>query len=226
MKNFIIAIDGPAGSGKSTVSKEIAKILKIDYLDTGAMYRAITLKCLENNVDITDEDKVIEACRLSKVDFVNNSIYLDDRCVDEEIRENIISSNVSNIAKIQGVREILVKRQREIGLDKSVVLDGRDIGTCVFPNAKYKFYINASPEVRGKRRFDELFLKGAEVSLEEIIEDVKRRDFIDMTREASPLKKAEDAIEIDSSNMSVTEVANFIVSHITRRRCTPPLNKV
>ena len=214
MNNLVIAIDGPAGAGKSTISKKIAEKLGINYIDTGAMYRAVTYKCLKDGVDVLDEDKVVDVCEHCDVDFKDNRIYLDGQCINDEIRTHNVSENVSNVAKIGRVREIMVKKQREIGLKNDVILDGRDVGTCIFPDTEYKFYLNASPEERGRRRYQELKDKGNDVVLEDIIRDIERRDYIDSTREVSPLVKAEGAVEIDSTSMSIEEVVDTIVNKV------------
>ena len=214
MENLIIAIDGPAGAGKSTISKLVSKRLDINYLDTGAMYRAITYKCIEEGININNEEEVIKICESSDVDFRNNQIYLDGKNIDIEIRRQEVSSNVSNVAKIKKVRELLVARQREIASESDAILDGRDVGTCIFPDARYKFFLSASAQERGRRRYEELKSKGEDVDLDSIIEDIKKRDKIDSTREVSPLIKAEDAIEIDSTSMSINEVVDYIIDAV------------
>lgn len=155
MENLVIAIDGPAGAGKSTISKLIAKNLGINYIDTGAMYRAITYKCLKSGIDINDRQKVVDLCSRTEVDFVDNSIYLDGVRLGEEIRTLEVSSKVSDVAKIPQVREFLLEKQREIGKRSDVILDGRDVGTHIFPDTKYKFFLNASAQERGRRRYQE-----------------------------------------------------------------------
>ena len=214
MNNLVIAVDGPAGAGKSTIAKIIAKRLNINYIDTGAMYRAITYKCLKNNVDINNEEEVIKIAQNTDIDFRDNNLYLDKEIVNEEIRTIEVSNNVSNVAKIKEVRYLMVDVQREIGKRNSVILDGRDIGSYVFPNADYKFYLIATPEERGIRRFKELTEKGYDTSLEEIIKDIVRRDEIDSNREFAPLVKAEDAIEIDTTGKSIDEVVDYVLSKI------------
>nr|WP_297395697.1 (d)CMP kinase [uncultured Peptostreptococcus sp.] len=216
MENLVIAIDGPAGAGKSTISKLIAKNLGINYIDTGAMYRAITYKCLEAGIDIADIQSVIDICQSTDVDFVDNCIYLDGTCLNDEIRSLEVSSNVSNVAKIPQVREFLLQKQREIGKRSDVILDGRDVGTHIFPDTKYKFFLNASAEERGRRRYQELIDKGQDLVLADIVEDIKKRDYIDSTREVAPLVKADDAIEVDSTSMSIQEVVKYITDMVRR----------
>ena len=215
MNNLVIAVDGPAGAGKSTIAKIIAKKLNINYIDTGAMYRAITYKCLKNNVNINNEEEVIKIAQNTDIDFKDNNIYLDKNIVNEEIRTIEVSNNVSNVAKIKEVRYLMVDVQREIGRRNSVILDGRDIGSYVFPNADYKFYLIATPNERGMRRFKELKEKGYDTSLEEIIKDIIKRDDIDSNRDFAPLVKAEDAIEIDTTGKSIDEVVDFVLSKIS-----------
>lgn len=214
MKNLVIAVDGPAGAGKSTIAKIVADKLNINYIDTGAMYRAITYKVLQNDIDVNNEDQIIEIAKNSDIDFKDNNIYLDGKILKEEIRTPEVSNNVSNIAQIKEVRYLMVDVQREIGNKSSVILDGRDIGSYVFPKADYKFFLVASPEERGERRYKELIKKGYDTSLEEVIKDVIRRDEIDSNREFAPLVKASDAIEIDTTGKSINEVVESVISKI------------
>ncbi|EEA84918.1 (d)CMP kinase [Peptacetobacter hiranonis] len=211
---MIIAVDGPAGAGKSTISKLIAKKLNINYIDTGAMYRAVTYKCLSEGVDVKNEEAVIEVAKRTDIDFRDNNIYLDSKVVNEKIRTREVSANVSDVAKIKEVRYLMVDVQREIGTRNDVILDGRDIGSYVFPNADYKFFLVATPEERGRRRYKELCEKGFEGTLEEIIKDIEKRDEIDSNREFAPLKKADDAIEIDTTGLGIDEVVEAVVSKI------------
>ena len=214
MKNLVIAVDGPAGAGKSTIAKIVADKLNINYIDTGAMYRAITYKCLQNNIDISNEEKVINIAKDCEIDFKDNNIYLNGKILKDEIRTMEVSNNVSNVAKIKEVRYLMVDIQRNIGKVSSVILDGRDIGSYVFPDANYKFFLVATPEERGKRRYKELIDKGYDVNLEEIICDIIKRDEIDSNREFAPLVKADDAIEIDTTGKSIDEVAQSVLSEI------------
>ena len=216
MENLVIAIDGPAGAGKSTISKLIAKNLGINYIDTGAMYRAITYKCIKEDIDVNDIQRVVDLCSRTDVDFVDNYIYLDGQRLNEEIRSLQVSSRVSDVAKIPQVREFLLEKQREIGKRSDVILDGRDVGTHIFPDAKYKFFLNASAQERGRRRYQELIDKGQSVALEEIIEDIKKRDYIDSTRKVAPLVKADDAIEVDTTSMTIDQVVTYISDMVRR----------
>ena len=216
MENLVIAIDGPAGAGKSTISKLIAKNLGINYIDTGAMYRAITYKCIKEDIDVNDIQRVVDLCSRTDVDFVDNYIYLDGQRLNEEIRTLQVSSRVSDVAKIPQVREFLLEKQREIGKRSDVILDGRDVGTHIFPDATYKFFLNASAQERGRRRYQELIDKGQSVVLEEIIEDIKKRDYIDSTREVAPLVKADDAIEVDTTSMTIDQVVTYISDMVRR----------
>ena len=208
---MIIAIDGPAGAGKSTVAKILAKRLGFLYIDTGAMYRALTLKALENNVPIDDEAEIIQLARGIKIDLRNNpdgslTVILDGKDVSWAIRKAQITQLVSDLAKIKQVRQVLVKMQREFGQKGDCVLDGRDIGTVVFPHAQKKFFIDASAGVRVQRRFQELKGLGQKVLKNEVAKDLANRDKIDSTRQASPLRQASDAIYIDTTNLSIEQV--------------------
>jgi len=216
---MIIAVDGPAGAGKSTVARILAKRLGFLYIDTGAMYRALTLKALENNVPIADEQKLIQLAGNVKIDLRNNadgslSIILDGRDVSLDIRKGQITQFVSDVAKIKEVRQILVKMQRALGAKGDCVLDGRDIGTVVFPDAQKKFFIDASIEERTRRRFKELKGLSQNVSQEDVALDLTNRDKIDSTRKASPLRKAPDAIYIDTTNLSIEEVVDKMLGFI------------
>lgn len=213
-----IAIDGPAGAGKSTISKKVADILNIEYVDTGAMFRAITLKVLDNGIDIEDENAIIEILPNTDIDFLNNNIYLDGKNVNKQIRENKISQNASYIAKISKVRKKLLEIQRNIAISKSVIMDGRDIGTVVLPNAKYKFYLTASVDERANRRYKELLEKNVQnITLEGIKEDIIKRDAIDSNREEAPLKQAEDAILLDTTRLNIDETIKKIVDIVNGR---------
>jgi cytidylate kinase len=218
MKDILkIAIDGPAGAGKSTVAKKIAEKLNINYIDTGAMYRALTLKLLMNNIDINNKASVVNILKDTSIDFNKGHIFLDNKIVDKQIRNNSINKNVSNVAKIKEVRDALVKIQREIANNKSVIMDGRDIGTIVLPDANYKFYITASVDERAKRRYKELIEKGEKnITLDKIKEEIIKRDKIDSTREFAPLVQSNDAIEIDTTNMDIDETVQFILSIINK----------
>ena len=212
---MIIAIDGPAGAGKSTVSKIISKNMKITYLDTGAMYRAVTLYFLDNNVDIYNIEEVTK--NLSKIDifFEDDKLILNGKDVSKEIREERVNKNVSPVSAIRIVRQTMVDLQRKMSIKKSVILDGRDIGTVVFPNADYKFYLISNIDVRAQRRYKEELEKGnTNITLEEIRKSMENRDFIDSNREVTPLRKADDAIEIDTSNLNIEQTVDKIMSYI------------
>ena len=195
---MIIAIDGPAGSGKSTIAKLIAEDLELVYLDTGAMYRLVTLKALNDGI-LGNLDKIIKMLDNLNIDIKENGFYLDDIDVSEEIRKPVVSENVSDIAAIREVREKMVDLQRKFSESKNVILDGRDIGTVVFPNADVKIFLVADAKERANRRYKELVAKGENVRIEEIYENILKRDEIDSTRKESPLKKAYNAIEVDTT---------------------------
>mgnify|MGYP000220217418 CR=1 FL=1 len=217
MEEFIVTIDGPAGSGKSTIAKIIAKKYKFTYLDTGAMYRMIALYALENNIDLENKIAIKNMLDNTKLDIVENRFFLNGKDVSEEIRTPKVSAVVSPVAAIKEVRVKLVDLQREISKGKKTILDGRDIGTVVFPNADVKIYLVASPEERANRRLKEYKEKGVEADYESVLASIKERDFIDSTREESPLMKAEDAHEIDSSIMSIEEVVEEISKYIDKK---------
>lgn len=214
--NYSIAIDGPSASGKSTIAQRASEKLNIEYIDTGAMYRAITYKVLNKKINPLDEQSVIKLLKNTDIDFVNNSIYLDGINVDKEIRENAVSKNVSYIAKIKEVREILVEIQQNMAKAKSLVMDGRDIGTVVLPDADYKFFVTASVEERANRRYKELVERGEKgISLDSIVSDIIKRDEIDSNREVGPLLQAKDAYLLDTTNKSIEESVDYLVSIVT-----------
>ena len=217
MKECIVTGDGPAGSGKSTIAKIIAKKYGFTYLDTGAMYRMIALYALENSIDLQDSKAIETMLKNTKLDIVGNQFFLNGKDVSDEIRTPRVSAIVSPVSAIKEVRVKLVDLQREISKGKSVILDGRDIGTVVFPSGDVKIYLVASPEERAKRRLKEYEEKGVEADYESVLASIKERDFIDSTRKESPLKKAEDAHEIDSSTMSIDEVVEVISKYIDEK---------
>ena len=213
-----IAIDGPSSAGKSTIAKLLAKKLNICYLDTGAMYRAMGWKAVTNGIDPTDEKKVEKMLLTTtlEVRYIDGvqSVILDGKDVSVVIREHRISKAASDISKIGKVREFLVKKQQEIASSMAIVLDGRDITTKVLPNSKNKFYLSASSEIRAKRRYDELIANGQDVKFEDILKDIIDRDYNDSHRANSPLTRTAASIYIDSSNMNVDEVLDFIIEHL------------
>lgn len=208
-KNLVIAIDGYASSGKSTIAKALSKKLNFKYIDSGAMYRIVTLYAMRKNYINGKEiniEKLQSDLNKIEIDFKynnegNQDSYLNGENVEKEIRNLEVSEKVSYISELSFVRKRLVELQQQMGKQKRIVMDGRDIGTTVFPNADIKLYVTASSEIRAKRRYDELIAKGENVSFDEILENVKKRDFIDKNREISPLKKADDAFTIDTSQM-------------------------
>jgi len=206
----IVAIDGPAGSGKGTVAKILARECNLTYIDTGAMYRAIAYSTLQNNIDISEEDKIIELAKNSKIDFVDGKTYLNDKDISKEIRTMEVTRIVSPISSIVKLREILVDMQREMAGNLDVIMEGRDITTVVFPNATYKFYLDASLDERANRRYKENKEKGMEVTLDEIKENISKRDYNDMHKEVGSLIQTEDAIYIDSTNLTIEEVVEKI----------------
>lgn len=217
-KNLIIAIDGPAGSGKSTIAKEVARRLGLLYVDTGAMYRALTLKALRENVNLSDESALVKLAQRTNIELKTNkdfnlSVLLDGEDVSEEIRKFTVTNNVKYIARLPKVREWMVILQRKVA-SGGAVLEGRDIGTVVFPNADKKIYLDADIYERVRRRYKELKEKGHEIAFDEVEKDVISRDHSDTTRKVAPLKKADDAIIIDTTDLTVTEVAERIIREL------------
>lgn len=215
-KKISIAIDGPAAAGKSTVAKIIAEKLSYIYIDTGAMYRALTLKALNTNVHLEDEQHLLRMLRETKIDLYPGKdgqlVFLDGHNVTDEIRSPKVSNSVSIVAKHQLVREEMVRRQQKLANNGGVVMDGRDIGTHVLPNAEVKIFLLASVEERAKRRHDENVSKGINSNLTQIKEEIIARDKQDSERENSPLKKASDAIELDTTSLTIVQVADKIMS--------------
>jgi cytidylate kinase len=223
---IIIAIDGHSSCGKSTIAKAVAVRFGYVFIDSGAMYRAVTLFALRRNLikdGVVDEQKLIKLLPEIKIEFRYNpekqksDTYLNGENVEDEIRQLPVSQNVSPVATIAEVRAEMVRQQQEMGKNKGIVMDGRDIGTVVFPEAELKLFVTASAEIRALRRFDELTAKGEAVSYAEILQNVQERDRIDSTREASPLKKAADALVLDNSNMGRDEQLEWVVKLINER---------
>ena len=211
-----IAIDGPSGAGKSTIAKALAEKLKIDYIDTGAMYRATGYKLKKENTDLDNEEELKRILDSTEIDFSDGHIFIDGELADNVIRTPEMAKQASVCSAIGLVREKLVDLQRAMGMTKSVIMDGRDIGTNVFPDAEFKFYLVASPEVRADRRYRELLEKGQKVEFQQVLEDIRARDHSDMTRKLNPLRKAEDAIEVNSDHMTIEEVTQYIYKIITK----------
>ena len=224
-KKIVIAIDGFSSCGKSTVAKSLAKKLNYIYIDSGAMYRAVTLFALRNNLIVNgepDKSKVIDSLKDISISFKfdknteKNTTFMNGENIEEEIRKLEVSNNVSPISTIKEVRKEMVKFQRKMGEQKGIVMDGRDIGSVVFPNAELKIFMTASPEIRAQRRYDELLEKGQKVSIEEIIKNINERDFIDQNRKESPLVKPKDAIVLDNSNFTLEGQLEWAMDKVTK----------
>lgn len=221
MKKITIAIDGFSSCGKSTMAKQLAQAIGYIYIDSGAMYRAVTLYCIENglfNNEKVNVEQLKEKMSHIHISFKINPItnkpetYLNEKNVEKAIRSMQVSAKVSPVSTIDFVREALVELQQAMGNEKGIVMDGRDIGTTVFPNAELKIFVTASAEVRAQRRYDELIAKGSAVNYDEILANVKERDFIDQNRAISPLKKAEDALTLDNSHMTIQEQDKWLMT--------------
>ena len=216
----IIAIDGPAGAGKSSTAKALASRLNFSYIDTGAMYRALTFKALRDKINLENEPELVKLAQQTSIDLQGNpqtglKVLLDGQDVSTEIRTIEVTNNTFYVARAPKVREVLVTWQRAIGQRKSIVMEGRDIGTVVFPNARYKFYLDADVEVRARRRIKELEEKGKAVDAQKITKELQERDQRDISRSAGPLKKANDAIYIDSTHMSIDQVVDKMLTFIS-----------
>lgn len=216
MKKIIITIDGYSSCGKSTLARQLAEQLNYLYIDSGAMYRAITLYFIQQRVDWVDHVQVKNALQNIHLEFVHNQIsgrnemYLNDENVEQLIREMLVAEKVSEVAAIREVREFAVAQQQKMGEQKGIVMDGRDIGTVVFPHAELKIFMTADPAIRVQRRFKELYEKNKNISLHEVKENLELRDYIDANREVSPLRKADDAIILDNSQLSMEEQLDLV----------------
>jgi len=211
---MVVAIDGPAGSGKTTVSRLLAEKLKFSYLDTGATYRAVTLKALQENLDLDDQTAMGRLAEELDLEFKGSRVFVDGKEVTEDIRMPVIAKNISRIAANPLVREKLVLLQRRLAEDKDVVVEGRDITTVVFPAAEHKFYLDADVGSRAGRRHKELKQKGIDISLEEITMQVEQRDRADFSRAHGPLKRTDDACYVDTSDLNIAQVVDKLASYI------------
>ena len=217
--SFIVAIDGPAGSGKGTITKQVGERLELINIDTGAMFRCVTLNMLEKGIQVEEENKIKEMLAQIEIDLKENGeIFLNGKDVTKRIRENDINHFISPISMIPIVRQKLLELQRKMAEGRNVIMEGRDIGTVVFPNADVKIYLDALPEERARRRVQQNQEKGILISYEEVLKSIKDRDEKDKTREIAPLRQAEDAIYIDSTNMTVEKVTNEIVKIVKAKQ--------
>lgn len=213
-KIFRVAVDGPSGAGKSTIAKAVADKLGIDYIDTGAMYRSVGYKMVCEGISVEDEECLRKMLDETDIDFYENNIILDGEIINDKIRTSEISKMASLCSAVPAVREKLVELQRRMGEKKSVIMDGRDIGTNVFKDAEYKFFLTASPEERADRRYKELKEKGESISYDEVLNDIKQRDHNDSTRKLNPLRKADDALEVDTTGLSIEDVIDNVLKEI------------
>lgn len=220
--NITVAIDGYSSCGKSTLAKALAKKLHFIYVDSGAMYRAVTLYFLRNNIDLNNHQQIIDALAHIHLNFHSRDyqthITLNDEEVSEEIRQMPVSENVSTVSAIHEVRVEMVKQQQRMGKSKNIVMDGRDIGTAVFPNASVKIFMTADPYVRAERRYKELVIKNPDISLEDVFENLAHRDYQDTTRKESPLIRAKDAIILDNTNLTPDEQLAFALKKVNEAR--------
>jgi cytidylate kinase len=218
-RGIVVAIDGPSGAGKSTIGRALAEKLSYTYLDTGAMYRAIAVRAIEQNLSPDDEPALAAAAANARISFdpTGRRVLLDGRDVTDEIRTREATRIASAVAKVGAVRREMVRQQQELGRAGGVVLDGRDIGSVVFPKAEVKFYLDAAPETRARRRCDEVRAKGQEAAYDAILEDIRARDHQDMNRDDSPLVRTDDAIHLDTSEMSPDEVIAHLLAEVEAR---------
>lgn len=220
--SFVVAIDGPAGSGKGTVTKIVAERMGLVNIDTGAMYRCVTLMCLENNIDYTQIDEINKILDVIKIEIknedCNQTFYLNGKNVTKEIRYENVNKNVAKFAAIKEVRDKVTPMQREMGEKQDIIMEGRDITTVVFPNADVKIYLDCSVEERARRRYKQNIEKNIECTYEEVLANIIERNKLETERETAPLMKAEDAILIDSTNMSIEEVVEKIISIINEKK--------
>lgn len=217
-KNIVVAIDGYSSCGKSTLAKALAKKLNFIYIDSGAMYRAVTLFFIRQNIDLRDQQSIIDALNNIQIDFQTSDnqtlISLNSEDVSKEIRQMPVADKVSTVSAIKNVRIEMVKQQQRLGRSGNIVMDGRDIGTVVFPNADLKLFMTADPQIRAERRYNELTLKGEKVNMEEIFENLAKRDYQDTTREESPLIQAQDAVVLNNSHIDETQQLEFALGYI------------
>lgn len=213
-KKPVIAIDGPAGAGKSTIARMVARDLGFIYMDTGALYRALTWKALKVHLNLHDSAALTHLARRTKMVFKDGQLLVDGKPAPQKIRSDRVSLHTNEIAKVKGVRRVLNEMQKRVGRKGGIVMEGRDIGTRIFPRAKFKFYLDASPLERARRRYLELKAKGRRTSLEKIAHALAQRDYKDKTRGISPLRQAPDAVVIDSTHLSLAEVARRIVEQV------------